>query len=168
MKQLCSLQDSIEQGWLPAETPVIPSSHPVLPPAVPLHPSSGPHKPSPPSGERPFSRQLRQAWRNADSPLLDPFNKNLSGKPPLPPTSHDARQGVGRLNLSPSPTGQSEGVFDDGLQQGTPFGKPPIPPSPSTVLDTPRSNRSNKTEKLSEEWYVLPYEVKNAVCAFKA
>ncbi|XP_072047087.1 uncharacterized protein [Amphiura filiformis] len=143
-------EESIEQGWLPAATPVLPSSHPILPPAAPHHP----HKPSPPTGERPLSRQPRQAWRNADSPLLDPHNKNILGKPPLPPTSsyQDSRQSVGRLNLSPSPTGYNEGAFDDRSQQGTPFGKPPIPPSPSTVLDTPRSNRSNKTDKLSEEW----------------
>ena len=146
-------QESLETGWMPSSTPTLLPSHPVLPPTAPLYPpTTNPHKPSPPSGERPLSRQPRQAWRNADSPLLgDNFSKS---KPPLPPTSthQDFQQHKG-YHLELSPESKAEGAFDDYRMQQE-FGKPPrIPPSPSTMPDTPRSTTwSHKTEKLSEEW----------------
>ncbi|XP_006824760.1 leucine-rich repeat- and IQ domain-containing protein 1-like [Saccoglossus kowalevskii] len=65
-------EENFDQGWVPPETPRLPMNHPVLPPTPPVQP----HPP-------------RNAWRGANSPLVDNRGGRITpmGRPPLPPGS---------------------------------------------------------------------------------
>lgn len=125
------LQENLEKGWLPPETPQVAMAHPCLPPKYPLRENSPHHRPlssvsltSSLSTGKFAPHPPREAWKGISTPQSPQKNHSsfpndmnmLSSKPPLPPVTPSTQRGE------------------------------------SSMGTTARTVRSKKEQQLSEEW----------------